>query len=450
MNHFTRRAGTRCLRWLVLPGFFAALSLPAPAQEAPSTAERTLFDRYRSGTKTEYGPESKAVFDKYARYYAAQFSNPDTQRPGADKGMSWWIGDLDKRLHVPQHNTPGEGVYYSRLKAEQKQFVDEFGKSLVEALAAPATQAGNPIIRINAARMVAEVCRSGYDGAAEVCLKILAKPDENDAVKFYALQGLKNLFAIIPEPDIREKTVFQKDNTGALPPLEQKCIQALMDFVFRQPPAETTGDTQGPSAAPPDVDAMLYVRREAVRALALVRVQQVKNKNVVVSRPALALLRIAAGDGVNPPSINPNGPDVRAVLERIEAVVGFCNLTAPKSDRDMNYDVAMYHIGRAFQDMAALYQPTNNVTSTPWKTSVMRLRDALTNLQAQTYLPAGDRQLIKDLFDAVDRDVLQPIEKAEAANMPNPAAFGEWVKQHVAKSETLFKSDPKSTIGVKK
>src|SRR5438045_1279902 len=83
-----------------------------------------------------------------------------------------------------------------------------------EALAVPALQGGRPIIRMNAMRMVSEVGRSGYDGAADVCVKCLAKADESDGVKLYAVRGLHHLFVILPnpptnngDPGIPEKTV---------------------------------------------------------------------------------------------------------------------------------------------------------------------------------------------------------------------------------------------------
>jgi hypothetical protein len=57
-------------------------------------------------------------------------------------------------------------------------------------------------------------------------------------------------------------------------------------------------------------------------------------------------------------------------------------------------------------------------------------------------------KLVKELLDAADRDILQPIEAGAQANLPNAAALGQWLQQHMAKSTSLFQSDPKSTIGI--
>jgi hypothetical protein len=446
-----RKAGTRCLRWLFLSSVLAAMGVSsATAQEGLKPDERNKLDAFRlDGAK--YSPEVQEVCDKAARWYA-KMANEYSLRTGNQLGESWLVNDLIQRLGLPAHNTVAAGPEYYSNHLERKPFIEAFGKSLVTALEVPALQGGNEVVRISAARMIAEVCRAGYDGAAEVCLKIIAKQDENEAMKseavrFYALQGLRNLFAILPsppkpgDPGIPEKTIFQKDNTGTQPPLERKSIQALIDYIFRQP-AEVS---------PQDVDAILYIRREAVRALALVRVQQVRDKGKVECQPALALLRIARGDGLKPTSITPQGtPDMRAVAERLEAVIGFCNLIPPKTDRDMNVDYAVYHVGRAIQELAPLYKFGSKDTSIPWKVMVLRLREALNNWKDRSMQMANiqNKEMIGALIAIIDLDILKPIEEAKVDAVPNPAPLDQWLKTNLPKNKALFKSDEKSRVGV--
>ena len=266
MANLSRRTGTQWPRQWLLSAVLAALAAPMlGAQETPNAEERNALDSLRSGGEVSADKvpteKAKAACDKTARWFAARLVDQKTREAVDNKGESFVVNDLTRRLGLPAYNAPGANMDYFR-HPDRKPFVDEFGKALVGALEGPALQNANFIIRINAARMIAEVCRSGYDGAAEPCLKILAKPDENEAVKFYALQGLKNLFFILPnppvpansDPGIPEKTVFQKDNKGALSPLEKRCIQALVNYIFRQPA----------DLKPEDVDGLLYVRREAV------------------------------------------------------------------------------------------------------------------------------------------------------------------------------------------
>jgi hypothetical protein len=419
---------------------FAALAVTATAQDTPNPNDKTKLDRYRGGNMDPgEAAERKVLFEKYAKFYAARLSHNDTQRPGAEQGFSWLVNDLDKRLIVPSRSDPSPNLYYGskRLSDSQRQYIDEFGKSVIEAIDGPATRGEPFVVRVNAARMAAEVARSGYDGAAELCVKIIAKPDENDGVRYFALQGLRNLFAIIPDEAVPVKTVFQKDNTGNLSPLERKSIKTLIDYVFRQPSAELK---------PEEVDALYYVRREAVRALALVRVQRVKTTNGIESQPALALLKIARGDGLNPPSAHAQGPDMRALGERLEAIIGFCNLIPPTSDRDMNLDYAVYHVGRAIQEIAPLFKANDRDTSMAWKSTALRLQEAMTYWKTRSgpaEMNLVNNKLIQELYDLVDRDVMQAIIGGQQTNA---AALNQWLTTTPPKSKSLFANDPKSTV----
>jgi hypothetical protein len=438
MSNLTRRAGTRCLRWFVLSAAVTVLAVQAAgAQESPNNDDRNMLDRFRAGT--ESAERAQAACDKFARWFAARLNDPKTREPTDNQGESLVVKDLSNRLGLLLPNSAQGNKDYARHAKERQPFVEEFGKSLVTALTGPATQNANYIVRINAMRMIAAVCQAGYDGAAELCLTVLAKPDENDAVKLYALQGIKNLFFILPEPSIPEKTIFQKQNNGALTKLEQKTIQALIDYIFRQPA----------DLKPEQVDGMLYVRREAVRALALVRVQRVGEQSKYICSPALALLKIARGDGLSPPSVTPNGPDIRALGERLEAIIGFCSLYQARDNRDMNIDYAAYHIGRAIQELCPLYKFNVRDTSTPWKVQAQWMRDALTRWKTMSgEMALQDAKLVSELLDIVDRDILKLIEEADAASLPNPANLDQWLKANKPKSTSLFKNDPKSTVNV--
>src|SRR5581483_5160525 len=91
---------------------------------------------------------------------------------------------------------------YSRLNPQQRQFVDEYGKALITHLSGLARNSAKPIVRLNAAMMAADVGLMGYDGAAELYIKILEKENESDCIKLWAIVGLHNLFDIRPDPII--------------------------------------------------------------------------------------------------------------------------------------------------------------------------------------------------------------------------------------------------------
>src|SRR5439155_17042205 len=174
-----------------------------------------------------------------------------------------------------------------RMSPEQRKFIDEFGRAVIEQLDNLLAEQTKPIVRVNAMRMAAEVARSGYDGAADLCVKILEKPNESDSAKLWALHGLHNLFAIEIDKETQPaRTIFQKQNNLQLTPLERRSIQALISFIQRK--------SDLPDNAPPEeVEAVRYVRCEAVRALGLVRVETVRNLGQIEGRPALTLLKVS-------------------------------------------------------------------------------------------------------------------------------------------------------------
>jgi hypothetical protein len=431
-----RRAGTRCPRWLVLASaILVATGSSARAQDVTIRQEdRNRLDEYRGGAKPPGDPASKEIFDKFARYFVAKLNDSEWQK-GTDqsKNMSELVRQLDRALQILPLTSFTWPQHYAKLSANQKQYVDEFGKVLIAALERPALSASKPIVRINATRMAAEVARSGYDGAAELLLKILDKPEETDgyreSARFYALQGLHFMFEIVPDPNAPEKTVFQKKNAVQLPPLEQQSIKAIIDYIMRKP----ITDPNIP------VEAQQYIRREAIRALGHVRVQSVKAgpANAVVARPALVLLRIAQGDGISPPP---------TAYERARAVIGFCQLV-PDRDRDMQIDYAAYHVAQALAEIAQPYVRDSKDQSLPWKDIAQLLRDGLDTWgknAATNLLP--NNQLIPNLRNTADANVLQALEAGAAGIAPNLPVLQGWADSNKPASTSLFKSDQSTTV----
>src|SRR5207247_5253087 len=113
------------------------------------------------------------------------------------------------------------------------------------------------LVRINAARILSFVGRSGYEDAADLAVEIIENPKESDAVRLYALQTLRLLFAVNNPEDKKASWVTK-------PERELKAIEALIAYIARKPPL--TAD-----ASAEEVEGLRYVRREAIRALGNVR-----------------------------------------------------------------------------------------------------------------------------------------------------------------------------------
>lgn len=429
MNDHMWRAGTTCLRGLVLASGLVILTggtatFAQDKLERPKSDENSKFETLRGGNAAVVIEGDKAateqnrqLLEKYARWYVLRLNDAQAQKDG----LSAIVQDASKRMLF----TP-----YSRLKPEQRQFVEEYGKKLIGLLTDLSLRSGKQLVRVNAARMASEVGRMGYDGTAELCLQILEKPDESDGVKLWALHALHNLFAIAPDTIVEAKTVFQKKDDGVLPPLERKSIQALINFIGRTVPMPA-------DIEPAQVEAYRYVRREAIRALGQVRVQTVKNLGQAESRPAFALLKAARRDI---PAPVPN------VSEMFEAVIGFCHLL-PDRDRDLQLDYAAHHIGIAVYEIVD-YR-VNNLTdqSIPWKATASRLRDALDAWRKRCEEnKLQDAKLVKDLFDIAERDFLPQMEAGQQGILPNAQPLAAWLGEVKPQSKSLFKSDEKTVI----
>jgi hypothetical protein len=280
--------------------------------------------------------------------------------------------------------------------------------------------------------MLAGACRGGADTVADTLLKCLANPQEIDGTRLWALKGLGYLFALVPENNFPTRTVFQKQAAAQLPVLEQKCILALMAFVERK------NDVKDDM---PDAETYTfnYVRREAIRALGHVRVQEVRNQGAVVGRPALTLLKAARRELPAPPV---------SVGEQADAIVAFCQLR-PDRQRDLQLDYTVPQIAEACADIGQFFITKQGGMDLPWKATAVRMRDAFDQwYRANDEMKIEGAVRIRQLAANLEQNLWQPFEQAAAAVAPNlPAirAFAADVRNQ-APSPSLFKSDPATTV----
>ncbi len=394
------------------------------AQEQATREERgTKLEEYRNGTKP-IDAEARKLFEKVANYYAAQLVNPDVQRDRINNVVS----EVEQKFHKP--GIPEE---FYRIQGAKRTFNEEFGKSLANVIEPILLKNSKVIARLNAARMLADgPCKGGADAVAETLVKCLENAQETDGVRLWALKGLGNLFALVPEKNFPNRTVFQKQAVSQLPALEQRSILALIAFIERK------NDLQNDMLSE-QKDAFNYVRREAIKALGHVRVQAVKNESTVTGRPALTLLKAARRD-LPAPAVS--------IGEQVEAIVGFTQLL-PDRDRDLQLDYAVPQIADACADVGQFFIATQGGLDMPWKVTAVRLRDAF-----DQWYRVNDEQKtagairIRQLADNLQQNLMQPFEQSAAAVAPNlPAirAFAESVRQQ-APTASLFKSDPATTV----
>jgi hypothetical protein len=304
-----------------------------------------------------------------------------------------------------------------------------------EVIAASPTK---PIASINAARILARIVERTSsqtpetwpletlprlaEGNADVLASLwltLVTGKTNDAVKYLAWRGLRDLLALPPQtPPLVKKETEQAIYHEAIKGIDHKMVY----------PAGTPKE---------EVFGYQFLRREMIRVLALNR-QPVLDKD----RPALTLLRIAASDiGVSPqPRLD----------ERVEAAIGLARLRAGKGS-DYQPDYAVAGIALAVYDFGVEHnkeadREAGEKLSTaaraarrtrPWKVEAGQIAEALEAL----------RQDVKSPYVAnAAKECLDQLAMIESGKNPKPGDLGDWMRTNECPAKELFKGDVNTAV----
>jgi len=226
-----------------------------------------------------------------------------------------------------------------------------FVKKMLEALAqvlAPPDQL--PITRVNAARVLARLASvSGLPETSDVLVKLITDPYKGDGARYWAFRGLRGLYEKNPKPPTGER--------------RQKAVEALVQFIEKL--SKVTAETPIE-----ELDGIRIVRREAIRALGVIRDPGVAKKKG--SEAALVLVRILRGDKevIPEPRLD----------ERVEAAVGLANLR-PDAGADYQAGYAIANVGQFLVEFLSLWGARNReISREPWKVYCARMEESLQEL----------------------------------------------------------------------
>jgi len=344
-------------------------------------------------------------------------------------------------------------------KFDEKQiaYVEAFGKAIMPPLRKvilgekDKPSKYEPLVRVNATRILSAVAKSGYPEVAALAVDILSNPKENDSVNFYALQALKHVFAAASPENTDKSTITNAD-------LEKRAIKTLIDFVHRPLPI--------PKDSPEsEIEAFHYVRREAIRALGNVRHPAIRSGKTIEMSPALVLLRFSVGA----PAIQP-APNL---YERVEALIGYLQLNP---DRDEQMDFAGFYVGTAIRLIMADFngrkdplvipkEPGAKIESFPmpkhpdyhpWRLTATRLIDVLkawkTNWEVNAPQPAPEvKKIMDEVTSQATENLLAPLTAGTLPKSPiSLSDFDAFLQRERAnvKSQSLFRDDPKSLVWI--
>jgi hypothetical protein len=301
-----------------------------------------------------------------------------------------------------------------------------------------------PIVQVNAARILARLGEAGRPEAADLMVEIIAQEKYSDAVRVYALRGLGDLFAFDEnfDPPVKSKTsAFGKDKAK-----EAACILALIKFLDRKSPVASDAPKE-------EIEAVRYVRREAIRALGNTRypvVMDEKGKTPLKDGDgnfqgptALVLLRIARNDKAPEPSLS--------LAERVEAAIGASQMQ-PGALKEYQPDVTALHVGAVIVDLVNAFNndvPNKNddtPAGMPYKFHAARLGQVLADLKGSIGKnPAADK-MVTGLIAAAQPMLDNIIKYQKGGLQPNTNTLVTWLQANTPMSLQVYAGVESSVV----
>jgi hypothetical protein len=369
-------------------------------------------------------PSDTKLLDKAAQWFVYRVTWKKYQEREPVDGVSLSTGrsvydilqkDLYPLLIVPDPARP-------TWKPNQAQFeyMQAFTKALIPHID-KVLQNPRAIARINAALILVKLSESGQEQLLDPLVKILEDNDQHDAIKFQVLVALANVFKGDPfvDPEIRGFLDHEKEGDA---------IKAIVNFLEKRKPPEFSR-TKRPSTE--ELEAFKYVRRQAIRTLGFVRQPIVAKRKIVISRPALALLKVVAKDGFMPPP---------SLSEQVEAAISLCQLQF-RLVSDYNVDYAVAQLGKFLVQFGDDYEKER---AQPSKTQSWKYDAAILGQALQAFQKEGRDSKNVDEFAKLGSTMCKSIvEGGQASGLRDLKA---WVDNHQAPGGTLYRSQPDSTV----
>jgi hypothetical protein len=435
------------------------------AQEGPRIDKADL-DQLRAHMKT------------FAEYYANIVSHPLVYKIIQDPSklpkfedpntfnIDKKIEELGKYLHEPHpSNRTGFGGGL-RVTPDKADYIRELGTALEVALMKVVNEHPERIVKVNAMRMYASVCKTGAAVHWPTVTALLKNENTPTQIKFYALQAAANLLWAYDPNDYTSR----RHSIGSKPPRAEAdkeigaLVKAIEDCVTN-PKLLVPDFPQGKDAkvSPEQIEVVRYVRRQAIRALAEVRFVTLPGPEgkdaegkVKWIYPAHTLARVCMSDPTLFPSPTPS--------ECGEAVIGLCNM-APIWERapvkNFNADLAAEAVATGIITFATPRSASAADRSIPWVRYSVRMSEALKGWRPLfnfLYDPVkpndadGDAapRVVTDLVNRAQKSVLTPMSKVppDQVSVGDVAEFLKSRKDDPKRTGVLFTDVPQTALPV--
>jgi hypothetical protein len=389
-----------------LPALLLLAVLPVLGQQqlGTKTEVEDAFVRVRNTFTREYVTGAfepkKDVLDLAAQYYVYRVTWPNATSDSAT--MSNVLAEFKALV---------DQITNKETTKKNQKFVDMFAPMLVarfrQVTDLPFQENSKAVL--NGIQMLPQLGRIKHDDIGKYLAEVIDDPAKHDAIKLYALKGLREnmpIHVLLDEDLIDNKLRARRD-------AEAKRIDALERFITRQAP---TGMTEE------ETRAFTYIRKEAIAALANAgapAVSAAKREGDVKGAIAPTLLRVLI-PALRPDQEAPKN-DMRlkplpTIAEKVEAAIGILNMHPEHRKFEMYQpQIEVYAFGRFVKELGEVYnedlpnlrinvkdKENRRPAVLPWKITSKRLEEAWVNAAStKPGLPADFKKIeapVKDIF----------------------------------------------------
>ncbi len=479
----------RSTAWTLLVGAGFALfagsaraqPMALPTKDSAAVGKVVEYrDIPRGGIPKEELKAAKENFAKFAKYYADVVAHPSVYKapqefklpaPGTRvlsiDGPEGILQDLDRFVWEPGTGTrkvgPDQAVYARELGAA----LDATFKKLIET-------DPEPIVRVNAARVLAYICKGGSTAHYATLTELISNANTRTEVKYYLFHAAANLLAASDPNWLKTRNhPGQTDDpkmVGALVKAIDDCITNPALLVAGLP------DNKADNATLDQLAVIRLVRRQAIKALAQVRYVVVTGPNGPLY-PVYTLTRVALTRGsLRDPDVvafgDPKMFPAPGPADAAEAVIGICNMAPAEAKGDRvvavkyNADAAVEAVTFALVTFARPRAEDAFDRKLPWRSYSLRIAEAIRNWRP-LFDPDFDITLpnkfaaalvpvpLEELFKEVIPKILAPMDKVDGLGKPDAASRVdiEWletrltgIRNNPKRSTTMFPGNAQTTI----
>jgi hypothetical protein len=385
---------SRLAAWTLLAAAgFALINRAASAQDSPIPVQSgealdamvTYKDSASRGIPTAELPAARKQFLRFAKYYGDVVQHPLVYKHLQDPSTK----DPGGRT-IPTFEGQGESVFTqlnrfvveptprSGITKDRGDYIREFGAAFDTVLKPIINENPEKIVRINATRILAAVCKSGATAFYPTVTELLKSANTPTYIKYYALVAARNLLAAYDVYDYRSRrhsNGWKNVQSKGAGDKELAELVVAIQKLIEDPAAIMTyvPNFKLDEATPDQVEVIQFIRRQAIRALGEVRfvVLPGPDGNSTIY-PAYTLARVCVSD----PTLGiPPTPS-----ECAEAAIGLCNMS-PLRDTDVrkDYDVdaAVEAVTTALVTFAETRAAKPEDKSLDWRGYGLRISEAL-------------------------------------------------------------------------